>query len=129
MSINNPILKTLKEGDIVMVELVSKNGKPFKQICQLSNLKYFPADETYDSDWLEFKTEVLYTNFRMSPNAIYCIGNCLAITEVIPKELVQIYVTREGMWNPEQYPLSDEEVEYHKNRIELDLKYFELGLI
>ena len=107
----NPILKTLKENDGVMVELQSTERAAFKQICRLSNLKYSPADETCDFDWLDFDAEVLYVNYRLHKTMISCIGNCLAITEIIPLPLVKTYVRQNDMWKPTMYPLSDAELQ------------------
>lgn len=114
----NPLLKTLKENDVVMVELRSKERANFKQICRLYNLKYTPADEKYDFDWLDFDAEVLYVNWRVHPTMVNCIGNCLAIGEIIPTGLIETYVRQNEMWKPEAYPLSDAELESKQREIE-----------
>jgi hypothetical protein len=111
MKTKNSLLKTLKENDIVIVELNSKERANYKQICRIYNLKYLPADEKFSFDWLDFDSEILYVNWRVHPTMIDCIGNCLAITEILSKELIGIYVRQYEMWKPEEYPLSDAELE------------------
>ena len=107
----NPLLKILKENDVVMVELCSTERANFKQICRLHNLKYTPTDGEFDFDWLNFDAEILYVNFRIHPTMIHCIGNCLAITEIVPIDLIETYARQNEMWNPEKYQLSDAELE------------------
>jgi len=114
-SFNNPILKEIKNGDIVMVEMPSKLRAAYKQICKLTDIKYEPADKETPFDWLNFKSEILYTNYRLHPTMMHCIGNCLAISEIIPAELIDTYVRQNEMWRPEQYPLSDAEFEQKRN--------------
>ena len=113
----NPIIKTLKEGDIVLVEVPSAERAAFKQICKLHNLKYYPADEQFDFDWLDFDAEILYTNYRMHKSMIKCIGNCLAIEEILDPSYVEIYVRQNDMWKPEMYQLSDVELETRQTRL------------
>lgn len=113
----NPILKILKENDIVLVELPSDMRVNYFQICKIYNLKYTPSNDEFDFDWLDFNTEVLYVNWRVHPTLInQCIGNCLAITEVIPVELIETFVVQYRMWKPEEYPLSDAELERNSIR-------------
>ena len=107
----NPILKTLKDGDIVMIEV-----SDYKQIVKLKNIQYKPLNKKFDSDWLEFDSEVLFTNTRMHKNNMTALGNCLAITQIIPNEIVENIASQNKMWKADMYLLSDEEVELMTRR-------------
>jgi len=105
----NPVIKDVKENDIVLFELPANNRGNYIQICRVYNLNYEPSDEEYDFDWLYFDAEVLFVNLRMHKKHIVCIGNCLAIKEIIPFELVNKYVKLYDLWKPEENTLSDAE--------------------
>lgn len=113
---NNPILKTLKENDIVLLEIAG-NGPPIKQIARIFNLKFQKADDEYDFDWLNFDSEVLYTNMKLhETEKNKTFGNCLAIIEKVEESHLEQYSKSLYMWNVDEYKLSDEEFEYLKNK-------------
>jgi len=110
----NPLLKTLKDGDVVMVEVPS-SGASFKQIVKLKNLKYQSADNEFDFDWLHFDSDVLYVNQRTHKDIMQCMGNCLAITEIIPTELIEHTARQNDMWRSDLHLMSDAELEQKRN--------------
>lgn len=117
---SNPILKTLKEGDIVLIEIGSQIRLPIKQICKIYNLNFQPADEKFSFDWLEFDGDILYTNYKLHPSMLKKpAGNCMAIIEVIPRRLLPQYTKVNMMWKPEDYPMSNEELEYMEQKMEI----------
>jgi len=122
MTPNNPILKTLKENDIVLFHIPSNTftrSAPIRQIIKLKNLKFQPSDDKYHFDWLNFEGEVLYTTERVhseNPNLIF--GNCLSIIEKLNSFLVEKYVKDFMMFPPSENQLSDEELEFLKNRLQ-----------
>lgn len=117
MSKNNPILKTLVLGDVVLINIPSNTwtrSAPIRQIIKLTELDFDPGD---DFDWLNFKGDVLYTTERVhssDPNLIF--GNCFSITEKLNSFLIEKYKKDFMMFSPEENQLSDEELEYLKNR-------------
>lgn len=115
---NNPLLKNIKEGDIVLMEIQSSERNSFKEICKLSNLNFQPADKEFNFDWLEFEGEILYTNFRLHKSMLdKPMGNCLSITEIIPIDLVETYVRINDMWRANNFLMSDQELEYKQSKI------------
>jgi hypothetical protein len=111
----NPLLKTLKDGDVVMVEIPS-SGATFKEIVKLKNLKYQPADEKFDFDWLDFDCDILYVNQRVHKDMLQSsLGNCLAITEIIPTDLIEHTARQNDMWRSDLHLMSDAELEQKQN--------------
>ena len=110
----NPLLKILKAEDVVMVEIPS-SGATFKQIVKLKNLKYQPADNEFDFDWLDFDSDVLYVNQRTHKDILQCLGNCLSITEIIPTELIEHIARQNDMWRSDLHLMSDAELEQKRN--------------
>ena len=106
----NPLLKSLKDGDVVMVEIPS-SGATFKQIVKIKNVKYQSADDEFDFDWLDFESDVLYVNRRTHKDILQCMGNCLAITEIIPPELIEHTARQNDMWRSDLHLMSDAELE------------------
>ena len=122
--INNPILKTLNENDIVMIEVPSTERSDLKQICRIYNLKFEDKDDEYNFSWLKFDGEVLYTNTKLHKSMLNNpIGNCTAITEKIDLEHLEQIARINDMWKSDMYLLSDKELEYRRNTImyKLDL--------
>lgn len=113
---SNPILKTLKENDIVMIEIPSMERADIKEICRIFNLKYLPPNEKYNFDWLHFEVEILYTNMKLHKSMLTeSVGNCMAITEVIAEEQVQQIARINDMWKATDYLMSDAELEYKRS--------------
>ena len=100
-----------------MLEIPS-SGMSAKQIVKLKNLKYEPADDEYDFDWLEFEGDVMYVNMRTHPKNMTPMGNCLSITEIIPAELVEITARQNDMWRSDMYLMSDAEFESKKKIVD-----------
>ncbi len=96
-----------------MIEVPS-NGFTFKQICRIFNLRYIPVDDRYSFDWLHFDSEVLYLNIRLHKSAMTSLGNCMAITEIIPIEIIETIARNNDMWKSDKYQLSDTEFEAKK---------------
>jgi hypothetical protein len=111
----NPILKTLKDGDVVMIYIPFPSGQSARQIVRLKNIKYLPADDKFDFDWLDFDCDVLYVNQRTHKDVLQCWGNCVSIAEVIPADLIEITARQNDMWLWDLYQLSDAELEYRQN--------------
>lgn len=109
----NPLIKILKDGDVVLMEIPSIS-RTLMQIVRLKNLKYQPANEEFDFDWLEFEGDVLYVNARHHQSMLSPIGNCLSITEIIPTELIENYAKKYDMWRSDLHLLSDAEFEVKK---------------
>lgn len=121
---HNPILKTLKEGDVVLLALDSMSpGQPtHRQIVRLKNLEYQPKDNEFDFDWLTFEGEVLYTSIRVHPsNRNFILTNCLGIVEKLNDFLVEKYQKDYNLFRPDEHQLSDEELEYGQLRLENEL--------
>lgn len=115
----NPLLKTLKENDIVLIEIRQPNPvrPPSIQIARINNLKFIPKDESCSFDWLDFDGEILYTNARLHKSILKKpIGNCYAIKEKLPnnEKFLENYANINGLWKAELYMYSDEEVEHIK---------------
>jgi hypothetical protein len=92
----------------------------------MKNLEFHPIDERYSFDWLDFEVDVLYTTSRMHPTLLnQCIGNCMAIKEIIPESIVEMYAINHNMWKATDYMLSDKELDAIRTRItnELENKY------
>jgi len=104
---NNPILKTLKENDLVLIEVPSIESYNLKEIVKISNLK---LDD--DNGWLDFDAEVLYTNTKMHKSMLNeAHGNCMAISETVdPLHLIQ-FARLHDMWKPDKFLMSDAELE------------------
>ena len=113
---NNPILKYIKNNDIVLFELPSTERTNIKEIVRIYNLNFIPADDGFKFDWLEFEGEILYTNIRLHHSMINKpIGNCLAITEIIPNDFVEQYARANDLWKATDFLLSDNELEQKRN--------------
>lgn len=107
---SNPLTKIVKEGDIVLFQIDGWVDS-IKQICRLKNVKYFPPDEQYSTDWIDFDVDVLYTSMRMHPSMLNdCIGNCFAMKEIVPEEIVEMVAKNNNLWKANQYMMSDEEL-------------------
>lgn len=125
MTKSNPLSKIVKEGDIVLIELegMRYNSPISRQICRLKNLKYEPADEKYNFDWLYFEVDVLYTSMRTHPSLLNeCVGNCLAIKEIIPEGIADMYAKNHNMWPATEFMLSDEELEAMYEQLNNDIQ-------
>lgn len=116
---NNRILETLKENDIVMIEVPSMNRANVKEICRIYNLKFKKADVERKLDWLEFDGEILYTNIKLHKSMLNdpC-GNCLAITHKVDAEQLEQIARVNDMWKADMYLLSDAELEHKKSLLE-----------
>lgn len=118
---NNPLLKTLKDGDIVMFVHHTMGptfrditpSKEMRYIARLSKTKFIPADEKCSVDWLEFESEILYSNQRQHPELLThgVPYNCMAITETVPEGLIERMVEFHKLWKAEEYMYSDVELE------------------
>lgn len=113
----NPILKTLKEEDIVLLELPGStifNEPAIRQVIKIKNLKYEPEDEEYpNTNWLHFDAEVLLTTVRVpkdKENALFT--NCMGIKEVLNVFLVEKYKKDYMMFHPSENQLTEEEYQY-----------------
>lgn len=117
---NNPILKTLSIGDLVLINVPSgtfTRSAPIRQIIKLTEVEFDPRKDENGYDWLNFKGDVIFTSERVhasEPNLIF--GNCLAITEKLNPFLVEKYVKDFMLFPPTENQLSDEELEYLKNK-------------
>ena len=117
MAKNNPILKTLSVGDIVLVHIptdVWSRTAPIRQIVKLTKADYEPGA---DFDWMNFEGEVIFTSERVhasEPNLIF--GNCLAISEKLNPFLIEKYKKDFMLFPPTENQLSDEELEYLQKR-------------
>lgn len=122
---SNPILKLLKEGDIVFMEVPSFLFT-VKQIIKLKNLKYEPVDDQFKFDWLNFDPEVLYTNMRWHPSLLgRCAGNCLAIKEIVPTAILEMFAANHNMWKATDNMLSDEELAAEQERLKNQFEDFQ----
>ena len=122
MTKTNPLLKLIKEGDLVLME-ISGFTSVAKQICRLKNIKFQPANEEYNFDWLDFEVDVLYTSIRMHPTLLnQCIGNCQAIKEIIPEGILEIVAKNYNVWKADEYMLSDAELEATRQRVTNDME-------
>ena len=104
----NPILKTLKNGDIVMLALeYNEDGQSIikKQIVKLKNIKYIPPDDDHDFDWLEFDGDVLYSNCKVPA----FVGNCIAIKYKIKESELEYIANKSRMINLGRKGNMDEE--------------------
>ena len=110
------ILKTLKENDVVMIELHSSERANVKEICRIFNLKFRPSDEEHPLDWLDFDAEILYTNLKLHKSMLNeSLGNCQAITEKIELSQIEQVVRVNDMWKADMYLMSDAELEHKRN--------------
>lgn len=110
------ILKTLKENDVVMIELHSTERANVKEICRIFNLKLIPADEKHSSDWLDFDAEVLYTNIKLHKSMLNeSLGNCQAITEKIEISQIEQVARVNDMWKADMYLMTDAELEHKRD--------------
>jgi hypothetical protein len=119
---NNPLLKTLKDGDIVMFVHHTMGpmlgdmtpSKEIRYIARLSKTKFIPADEKCSVDWLEFESEILYSNQRQHPELLKqgVPYNCTAITETVPAGLLERMAEFHKLWKAEEYMYSDVELEH-----------------
>ena len=112
MVTTNPILKFLKPGDIVLIEVPSLERASYKQIIKITEYKFLLKDAQYNFDWADFGGTVLYTNFKMHKDMLERpIGNCMAITEKIPNDLLETIARTYDMWKADQYLMTDLELE------------------
>lgn len=104
----NPVLKILKEGDVVLMKVESS-----AQIVKLTSTKYHPEDEEYPNrNWLDFEGDVLYTTERVhKEDENFIMFNCMAISEILNDFLIEKYVKDFNMFSPKEHQLSDEELE------------------
>lgn len=113
---NNPILKTLSDGDIVVLECPNVNGTQSIQICRITNVKFTPADERCGLDWLDFKRDILYTNVHLHKVDIangIGTGGCMSITKKLGSDTeMELFAKANGLWSSSQYLLTDEELKY-----------------
>ena len=115
---SNPILETLKENDIVMIEVPSMERANVKEICRIYNLKFKKADEKSKLDWLDFDGEILYTNIKLHKSMLNDpTGNCMAITQKIDLEQIEQIARVNDMWKSDMYLLSDAELEHKRNLV------------
>jgi hypothetical protein len=117
---SNPILKKLKEGDVVLMRLPSgvHNIPDIHQIVKLKNLVYESEDEEYYFNWLNFEGDVLYTTHRVHISQInFIFTNCMGISEILNEFLIQKYIRDFYMFKPSENMLSDEEDELQRARI------------
>lgn len=116
---NNPLLKIINNGDVVMIENIGLTGPTVMEICRLKNTVFTGADTKCSIDWLEFDAEILYTNLRLHPSMLNdSMGNCRAIIEIIPEELIDRIARANDMWPATDHMLSDVELEAKRYEIE-----------
>lgn len=113
----NPILKILKENDVVLLEIPASmrfNQPAIRQIVKIKNLKYEPEDEEHpNTNWLHFDGEVLQTTTRVpkgGENVLF--ANCLGIKEILNDFLVEKYKKDFMMFPPSENQYTEEEYEY-----------------
>jgi len=117
MARNNPILKTLKENDIVLISVPSWNRTDLKQIVKLNQIEFQPSTEEFNFDWIDFDGEVLYTNVRMNlENQNFIFGNCLAICEKVNPDFMEQTAKIHDLWKAGENVMSEEEYQYEINR-------------
>jgi len=129
---NNPLLKTLKDGDIVMFVYHTMGpmlgdmtpSKEIRYIARLKNTKFIPADKNCSVDWLEFNSEILYSNQRQHPELLEqgVPFNCLTITETVPEGLIERMAEFHKLWKAEEFMYSDVELESLKELIRSNLE-------
>jgi hypothetical protein len=123
----NPLIYVVKENDVVFFNITGFSGAA-KQLCRVYDLKLIPADEVCSIDWLEFKVDVLYASQRMHPSVMNnCIGNCLAMQEIVPEPIMEMFAKNHNMWKADEYMMSDAELEAVRERFDNlleDLKRF-----
>lgn len=111
-----PLLKVLKDGDIVLMELPQNYSAPIRQIVRLKNLEYESEDEEHPNmNWLNFEGEVLFTTVRVtkeSENLIFT--NCMGIRELLNPFLVEKYKSDYNMFFPKENQMSEEEMVNYK---------------
>ena len=123
---NNPLLKVLKENDIVLFAPTSMH--PLQAlpnvivISRISNLKFSPADNRRKIDWLECKQEVLYCNYRLRPSQLIGIYNMTGATEVILPELLEHTAKIYNLLDTKKYILTEEECKIREEQEEERLK-------
>ena len=118
---NNPLLKTLRDGDIVMFVHNTMGpmlgdmtpSREIRYIARLKNTKFIPADEKCSVDWLEFDSEILYSNQRQHPELLKhgVPYNSSAITETVPEGILERTAEFFKLWKAEEYMYSDLELE------------------
>lgn len=113
---NNPVLKTVKEGDLVLFHspgMVSMHGfvPDLYQIARLTNIKLLEADDKYNFEWLEYDADLLYSSVQLPEDSMEPSLNCMAISQIVPSELLDNLVHSFRLFDPRKYPLSKEEVE------------------
>ena len=113
----NPILRVLKENDVVLLELpvsIRFNQPAIRQVVKVSNLKYEPEDEKHpNTNWLYFDGEVLLTTERVpkgKENALFC--NCLGVKEILNNFLIEKYKKDFMMFPPSENQYTEEEYQY-----------------
>lgn len=115
---SNPILKTLKENDIVFMQVGT-----ILQICRIYDLEYDPKESKHIKDWLEFKGEVLYTNHKLHESMLHTpSGNCMSIIEVISPSHLQQYARSKDLWLAKEYLMSDDELQYQRDMVDDRMK-------
>lgn len=120
----NPILKVLKDNDVVLLEIPAShffNQTAIRQVVRLNNLKYEPEDEKHPNiNWLHFDAEVLLTTVRVpkgKENTIF--ASCMGIKEVLNDFLIEKYKKDFMMFHPSENQLTDEEFQYLEKRWEV----------
>lgn len=120
---SNPILKQLKEGDIVLTENPSHDLATCKQMIKLRNIKYHPIDDKHMFDWLDFEGDILYTNIKLHKSLLnQPIGNCMSITEIICDEQIEQLARLYDMWKADEYMLTDSEFKYKQQMANMKFK-------
>ncbi len=118
MKTKNPLLKEIKDNDIVLFRYPFTQGE-VRIMVRLYDVEYQPANEKYDFDWLESKGEPLYTNQRLSPESITAwkegkMTNPICAAEIIKPDFVEQYSVALNMWKADENMLTEAEVEHIK---------------
>ena len=122
MTPNNPLLKHIKPGDIVLMGIIfGRQGlgdKRITQIVKITKADYEPANDEYKFDWLNFKGEVIYTSERVHADSTnFIFGNCLAIEQILPNEFIIEKCVKDYMlFKPTEHQLTDAERDWQEER-------------
>jgi len=113
----NPILRVVKENDVVLLEIpatIRFNQPAIRQIVKIRNLKYEPEDEKHpNTNWLHFDGEVLLTTERVpkgKENVLFANG--FGIKEVLNEFLIEKYKKDFMMFHPSENQYTEEEYQY-----------------
>ena len=123
---SNQLLKTLKDGDIVLMVLPGLYEPSVLEICQLKNTKFIPKGEGRSFDRLDFDSDTLYVNTRVHSSQLgESAGNCLSITEVIAPEHLEQFARNKDMWKASLYQYSDVEYKHAQSTAESSIKLWD----